>query len=132
MVFYPFIDHIRKTKYDFNGDEDCIPDHLQCVSWMDGCNSQLKLITSDENMRKEKDKKIICCKHSAARTAVEQAADTGAMFKILKRLVRFTEAPTSANNSVYHHLEQEFKRLDLASSETDSLHLPSHKKRQSF
>ena len=129
MVFYPFIDHIRKTKYDFNGDEDCIPDHLQCVSWMDGCNSQLKLITSDENMRKEKDKKIICCKHSAARTAVEQAADTGAMFKILKQLVRSTEAPTSANNSVYHHLEQEFKRLDLASSETESLHLPSHKKK---
>ena len=60
MVFYPFIDHIRKTKYDFNGDEDCIPDHLQCVSWMDGCNSQLKLITSDENMRKEKDKKMAC------------------------------------------------------------------------
>ena len=128
-VFYPFISHIRKTKYGYDGDLQSIPDYLQCVSWMDGCNSQLKLITSEENMEKEKMRKIVCCKHSAARTAVEQAADTGAMFKHLKRIVRSTENPTSANNSIYHHLQQTFTNLSNDPTSSDFLHLLSHKKK---
>ena len=128
-VFYPFITHIRKTKYGYDGDIQSTPDYLQCVSWMDGCNSQLKLITSEENMKNEKMRKIVCCKHSAARTAVEQAADTGAMFKHLKRIVRSTENPTSANNSIYHHLQQQFSNLSKDPKADDHLQLPSHKKK---
>ena len=45
-VYYPFIAKIRKDKYLFSGAIDEIPEHLRAVSWMDGCNSQLKVITS--------------------------------------------------------------------------------------
>lgn len=31
-IYYQFVDHIRKTKYDFDGNRDDIPDHLQCIS----------------------------------------------------------------------------------------------------
>ena len=128
-VFYPFIEHVRKTKYNYEGNGTDIPEHLRCVSWMDGCNSQLRLITSEENMMCERERKITCCKHSAARTAVEQAADTGAMFKILKKIVRSTDLPTAANSSVFCHLEEMFQRLDSATGNDERLHLPCHKKK---
>ena len=51
------------------------------------------------------------------------------MFKILKKIVRTTENPTAANNSIVHHLEQTFIRLDQHSIDGGSLHLPSHKKK---
>ena len=44
-IYYPFISHTRKTKYGFDGDVEDLPDYLQGVSWIDGCNSQLCLIT---------------------------------------------------------------------------------------
>ena len=48
--------------------------------------------------------KITVCKHSAARTAMEQAADCGPMFKSMKGLVKSLENPHSATNSIYHKL----------------------------
>ena len=68
-VYYPFIFHIRKTKYGYDGALEHLPDYLQCVSWMDGCNLQLRLITSEANMKKEKNRKIVCCKHSVRKQA---------------------------------------------------------------
>ena len=128
-VFYPFIEHIRRTKYGFDGNIEDVPDFLKCVSWMDGCNSQLRLITSEKHMREEKKRKIVCCKHSAARTAVEQAADTGAMFKYLKKILKSTENPTSANNSIVHHLEEMFASFSEEINGSTSIHLASHKKK---
>ena len=58
-VFWPFIEEIRKTCYGFSGSDDEIPEELKCVSWFDGCNSQMKIITSEENMKIEASKKII-------------------------------------------------------------------------
>ena len=105
LVYHPFICKIRDICYDYNGpDEEC-PKELTAVSWFDGCGSQLRPLVTESNMKKERQMKIICCKHSAARTAVEQAADTGAMFKTLKYLLRQIYTPTAGNNSVYHNLE---------------------------
>ena len=74
---------------------------------MDGCALQLKLITSEENMMVEKRLNITCCKHSAARNALEQAADTGCMFKEMKRMVHNTDTPPhSSNNSVFNALTE--------------------------
>ena len=78
---------------------------------MDGCASQLKLITSEENMKQESALKITVCKHSAARTAVEQAADTGAMFKEMKRIINNTENPHASNSSIYRILDQSISSL---------------------
>ena len=128
-VYYPFISHIRKTKYGYDGELEDLPGYLKCVSWMDGCNSQLRLITSETNMEKEKVRNIVCCKHSSARTAVEQAADTGAMFKQLKIIVRTTENLSPSNSSIYHHLQQSFIKLSNNPPDGDAVLLPSHKKK---
>ena len=76
--------------------------------------------------------KIICCKHSAARTAVKQAADTGAMFKTLKYLPRQIDTPTAGNNSIHHYLEQKINSMPSSTQPSNSkqiLKLPSHKKK---
>ena len=52
-IYYPFINEIRKGKYQFDGDGIEIPYPFRNISWIDGCNSQFKSISSDENMRKE-------------------------------------------------------------------------------
>ena len=36
-----------------------VPDHLAAVSWMDGAHGQIKQITSEENLKKEAEIKII-------------------------------------------------------------------------
>ena len=96
----------------------------------------MKILTSEENMKIESTKKITCCKHSAARTAVEQAADTGSMFKQLKKIVRETANPTAATSYVFSNLHESIKSLekvtitDITSlPQTDCLNLPSHKKK---
>ena len=73
---------IRITQYGHEPGAE-IADHLTVASWMDGANGQLKLITSEECMDKEKKLKITSNKQSAARTGVEQAADVGPNFKLL-------------------------------------------------
>ena len=66
-----------------------IPDYLQVISWkIDGANGPLHIITSDENMKLESELKVVCCKHSASRTAIEQAANTGPIFKLMKHLFK--------------------------------------------
>ena len=136
-VFWPFIEEIRKTCYGFSGSNDDIPEELKCVSWFDGCNSQMKILTSEQNMKIEASKKITCCKHSASRTAVEQAADTGPMFKELKRVIRETDNPTAANSYVFSNLQQSISELEKVTitdpsslSSTACLKLLLHKKRQ--
>lgn len=99
---------------------------------MDGCSSQLKLITSEENMNIKK--KIRCCKHSAARTAVEQAADTGCMFEQMKRVINETHNPHSSNNSVNRFLDQTLLSLESRHQSeeavsTRTLNLSLHKKK---
>ena len=131
VVYHPFVNHIRKTKYGWNGDVTDIPDYLRVISWMDGANGQLRRITSDENMRLESELKIVCCKHSAARTAVEQAADVGPMFKLMKQLLKVIDIPHLSNNSILAHLENELTRLESNDLSTTGqvLKLLSHKKK---
>ena len=57
-VYWPFIDNVRDKCYGFDTEEnDEIPEGLRCVSWFDGCNSQMRVLTSDENMKIEAKKK---------------------------------------------------------------------------
>ena len=135
LVYYPFIKKIRKDKYNYQHKEDEeVPDYLRAISWMDGCASQIKLITSEENMIFEKKLNITCCKHSASRTAVEQAADTGCMFKRMKQILSDTTNPHSSNSSVYSIIEKALASMEPANIATDSsctkvLMLPLHKKK---
>ena len=44
-VFWPFIDNVRSKCYRFDGEEnEEIPEGLRCVSWFDGCNSQMRVL----------------------------------------------------------------------------------------
>ena len=132
LVYYPFIKNIRISKYGHSGGDD-IPDYLRAVSWMDGCNAQLKLITTAENLEVENKYKITCCKHSAARTALEQAADTSACFKQLKKAVSEAANPNASNSSVYLHINQCLLSLEhnltSNSSTGRKLKLALHKKK---
>ena len=91
LVYYPFIDNIRKDTYGWDGqmdDDGNVPDYLTAVGWMDGANGQMSLITSEECLKEDDKRGIRICKHCAARTGVEQMADVMAGFRIIKSLNR--------------------------------------------
>ena len=126
LIYHPFIDHIRITHYNYDPIlEADIPKHLTAVRWMDGANRQLKRITSEKNIEFEAKRRIRCCKHSASRTAVKQAADTGPMFKAMKMVIKEMESPNSSTNRVYHYIDKELKKLH----DSGELILPAHKKK---
>ena len=128
-VYYPFISKIRQSQYGHVEGND-IPDSLQVVSWMDGAHAQLKLLTNEENLKIEKEKKITICKHSAARTAVEQAADCAPCFKSMKRLMKQTDDPHVETNPLSHHLNLQFTSLENKENDSgDIVRLKAHKKR---
>ena len=58
LVYYPFIEKRRKKIYNMKDDEP-IPDNLRVISWMDCANSQIKYITSEENLKKEEEKRLL-------------------------------------------------------------------------
>ena len=132
LVYYPLIHHIRKAFYDMNDDDDYeIPENLQAISWMDGCHGQLYLTTQEDMMKLEAKLKIICNKQSAARTAVEQAADIGAMFKLLKKIIKNLPGGKACNPRMYFVLKDLLDQLE-ASSSSQVVILPAHKKRDYF
>lgn len=63
-VYRPFISKIHKTIYQFDESSEEIPEYLRAVSWQDGANVHIKLITSEENLKLECELKITTCKHS--------------------------------------------------------------------
>ena len=71
---------------------------------MDGAYAQLKLLTNEESLKKESDLKITVNKHSAARTGVEQAADCGPNFKLVKRLLKSLSTPHQESNPITNQL----------------------------
>ena len=132
LVYYPFIKDIRVQNYNMSSAEDAeVPDNLTAVCWMDGCYGQLNLITRENVLDNEKLLKIICNKHSAARTAVEQAADVGPMFKVIKHLLRYMTNLKSCQSPIYQRILDALN--DLTSPNVADpgrvLILPSHKKK---
>ena len=118
------------TRYGWDGGD--IPDSLKASCWMDGANGQLKDITTEANLLIDHQLKIDTMKHSAARTGVEQAADTSPIFKIMKKLVREMYTPHASSNSMVHYLENEFEKLQCpttSSHESKILRLSNHKKK---
>ena len=129
LVYYPFIFKVRQSQYQHEDDDD-IADNLQVVSWMDGAHAQLKLLTDEENLKKEHKLKITICKHSAARTGVEQAADCGPNFKILKRLMKILDDPHPESNPIVVYLNDIFSKLAIGENGNDDIvRLKSHKRK---
>ena len=78
-IYYPFIESIR-AEFGHN-DPYNVPDHLRVVAWQDGCDGQLKLVTSEESLEEDGKRNIVACKQNAARTGSEQAADLAEAFR---------------------------------------------------
>ena len=130
-VYYPFIKRIRTDHYEMSNDNSTkIPDNLTAVSWMDGCRGQLKLTTTEKVLETEKALKIITNKHSAARTAVEQAADVGPMFKMMKATIKKMTPSNTETSAVYHRLSKMLENLQDLSDPNNGrvVILPLHKK----
>ena len=85
-IFRPWIRDIRMNDYDWDGDGE-IPYHLRAVSWQDGAGGQLGYLRLESTLAEEEALKITVNKHSAARSAVEQACDVCPIFKRLKALI---------------------------------------------
>ena len=93
---------ILTAYYEMSEKEDePIPDNLQAISWMDGCHVQLHLTTQEDVLEFEKYLKVTACKQSAARTAVKQAADIGAMFKIIRHMIKQMSGGTMSNSPMF-------------------------------
>jgi hypothetical protein len=84
-VLFPFIASIRETLFDWSPGTP-IPDTLSAVCWSDGACSQLQAITNENQQVSDSYNKITCCKHSAARTAEEQACDLASVFRTVNTL----------------------------------------------
>ena len=125
-IYYPFIHNIRTKHYKMpdttmsGGSE--VPTNLTAACWMDSCYGQLNLTTREDVLEKEAKMKIVCNKHSAARTAVEQAADVGPMFKLIKQLIRYMKNLRSCHSPIY-------QRIVDALDELGSPTLPENRKR---
>ena len=92
LVYYPFIHVIHINYYQMDESKGAeVLENLMAVSWMDGCFGQLKLTTREDVLDKEHTLKIICNKHSAAHTAVEQDANVGLLFKVMEKLLRYMQ-----------------------------------------
>ena len=129
-VYYPFIKRICTDHYEMSADTTEIPDNLTAVSWMDGCHDQLKLTTTENILETEKELKIITNKHSAAGTAVEQAADVGPMFKMMKTVIKKMSPSNTKTSAVNHRMTKILENLQDISDPTNgkSVILPLHKK----
>jgi hypothetical protein len=130
LVYYPLIRHIRTAYYGHDEKND-VPDNLTAVGWMDGCHGQLRLTTRELVLEYEKLKKIITNKQSAARTVVEQAADIGKMFFLVKRMISLMPGGKQCNSPLYCLLNDLLDLLEDPEDKTSNqiVKLSTHKKK---
>ena len=83
---------------------------------MDGCHGQLNMTTQESVLDHEKKLKITSCKHSAARTAVEQAADVGPMFKVMKSVIKSMPTETVPVSPIYYRVTKALDKLEHPTS----------------
>ena len=82
-VLFPFIE-LSRVKYYGWVTGTYIPNDLTTCYWCDGANVQFNTIKSKRLKDVDKTKKVVTCKHSRSRTAVEQACDTSPIFRSIK------------------------------------------------
>ena len=126
LIYRPFIDFVRKSQYDYERSEnEQVPDNLRAVSWMDGANGQIQLMTSEAVLGiEEKIYNITTVKHLAARTAVEQAADTAPIFRVIKQLMRELTVPIVGRTKLPLLVRREIESME----NNGKLSLKKHKK----
>ena len=110
-VLLPFIKNVRCRLYQHDIDSP-IPDELSAVCWCDGANTQLAAITNEDQQKEDASNKIITCKHSAARTSVEQACDCCPIFRSLKKISKSITREDAPHLGLQRIVCFEFKRLE--------------------
>ena len=74
--------------------------------------------------------KIFICKHSAARTAVEQAADCSPVFKLLRKLIKEMDNLHEGQSVLVHRISTILDLLEAGDQNgKNKIKLASHKKK---
>ena len=110
-VLLPSITNICQVLYQHDKNFP-IPDELSTVAWCDGANTQLVAITNESQQREDAANKISTCKHSAARTAVEQAADCCPIFCSIKTVLKSITKEDAPHLGLQRILVNELRRLE--------------------
>ena len=79
-ILVPFVIKMRELLYDFKSTTN-VPADYTAVCWNDGANTQLAAVVNELQQTIDEELKIITNKHSASRTAVEQACDMASCFR---------------------------------------------------
>ena len=109
-ILLPFINVCREKYYSWEPNST-VPEDLTAVCWCDGANVQLNSIINEEQQEKDSISKIVTCKHSRSRTAVEQACDVSPMFRTLKAVARITTAENKPNHGLKGLVYNALKKL---------------------
>ena len=84
-VYLPYIETLRQ-KYNKNFDVMDDNNDDTVVSWYDGGPSQLSLLINEKTLQNNDERMIVSCKHAAASTAVQQAADVSPIFRSIRTI----------------------------------------------
>ena len=120
-VYYPFIHDIRTNYYLMPEprEGEAVPSEYTAISWMDGCHGQLNMTTNESVLDKEAKLGIVSCKQSAARTGVEQPADAGPMFKIMKGVIKVMPTESITVSPIFYRITKALDALEKPTSSDD-------------
>ena len=117
VLLKEFIDWIRSQYFGFiRTPSTPIPEEMRAVFWSDGDTSQLASTTSSQGIEWFREMGVIACKHNAAGTGKEQAADLGNCFSLGKLLNKHTtvEHILPKNHPLKRRVAMELQRLSDA------------------
>jgi hypothetical protein len=109
------IDVVRQYTYGMESETSVVDEELKSVVWSDGAISQLNTICDEEQLQMELNKKIISCKQSASRTAVEQACDVCPYFRSRNKVQKsVTAKDLPPTGGLKYKLESVLKKQEEA------------------
>ena len=125
-ILVPFVLKMRKLLYGYEETEHVDPNYT-AVCWNDGCGTQLAAVVNELQQVVDGEMKIITNKHSASRTAVDQACDMAPCFCSINTLVKshtFNTMPVhllrDRIRTILEHLKEEGK-VNLKSIQQNTL-----------
>ena len=109
-VLLPLIELCCVKYYGWVAGTD-IPNDLTACCWCDGANIHLNAITSKRLKYVDKTNKIVTCKHSISRTAVEQACSISPIFRLIKAMSKSITTESTPSMGLKLIVQNIFKDL---------------------
>ena len=110
----PFIKKSRKLLYNYSTtDDEEVNEKYTAVCWNDGANTQLAAVVNEAQQTIDARSKVITNKHSAARTAVEQACDMSSCFRTINNLLCTHTTERYPVHALRDRVKETFRKLSL-------------------